>query len=194
MAFDDAMRDMVILVKQDGRRFDNIRAVVSPTRIIIDDASLPVEEGDRFHRTIPSGLTEVYLVLDRGFYAGLAGTPDHYQVSVRKETALPARQPGQVIYNIVSGPNPHLNINSVDLSASVVQVTSEKLFDELRAAVAGAIQDPARRDAILGAIGLMQQTQGKKSFAARYREFVALAADHMALVGPFIPALSQLLS
>jgi hypothetical protein len=192
MSFRESMKDRVTLVKQDGTRFENIQAAVQPNMVFIDDPKLPIEEGDRFHRALPNGLTEVYLVLDRGFYSGIGGISDHYQARVRKETSLPRRQAGPTIYNI-SGPNARVNINSVDLSANVIDLTSDALFQELRAAITNGIADAARREVVLSAVGSMEVEQGKKTFAARYREFVAVAADHMALIGPFIPALTQLL-
>lgn len=91
------MRDKVSLVKQDGAQFDNIQASVQPGKIFIDDASLPIEEGDRIKRKLPSGLTESYLVLDRGYYEGIGGIPAHYQIKVRKETAIRNEHPSATL-------------------------------------------------------------------------------------------------
>ena len=81
------MRDKVSLIKDDGSRFDNIKANVQPDKILINDVSLPIEEGDKLIRTLPNNLVERYIVLDRCYYAGIGGIPPHYQVKVRKESA-----------------------------------------------------------------------------------------------------------
>src|SRR2546429_1910544 len=124
MSFRSLMNDRVTLVKPDGRRFENVPAAVSPTKIHTDEAKLPVEEGDRFERLLPNGLVETYVVLDRGYYSGFGGIPDHYQVSVRKESEIPRSSKGPTVYNI-TGPNARVNINSTDLSANVVNVTPQ---------------------------------------------------------------------
>ena len=42
-------------------------------------------------------------------------------------------------------------------------------------------------------VDAMQSAVGTKTFAEHYKEFIAAAADHMELVAPFLPALTQLL-
>ena len=72
------MPHIVALVKQDRRRFEQIPADVQSKTIFIDDASLPIEEGDIIERQLPNGLLERYEVADRGFW------DDHYQVKVKR--------------------------------------------------------------------------------------------------------------
>jgi nucleoside phosphorylase len=73
----------VTLVKPDGSRIDGIPAVVQPKLIIIDNAAIPVEEGDVIERTLPSGVVERYTVVDPGFHDGL-GIPAHYQIRFKR--------------------------------------------------------------------------------------------------------------
>jgi hypothetical protein len=192
MPYKEMMKDKITLLKPDGRRFENITAQVDPEMIVIDDAKLPLEEGDRIHRHLPNGLTEVYMVLDRGFYSGLGPIPDHYQAKVRKETSLPTRQTMQVIYNL-TGPNARININSEDRSLNVVDITPENLFSELRKTLRDAVREDARRQEILYVVDSLEKAKGTPGFVDRYRKFIALAADHMTLLSPFIPALTQML-
>ena len=81
------MNDRVRLVKADGKEFGEVPANVQRNMIFIDDANLPIEEGDRLIRCLPNGLDECYLVLDRGLYSAVEGMQAHYQVQVRKATA-----------------------------------------------------------------------------------------------------------
>lgn len=72
------------LVKMDGRSIENIEALVEPKKIFVEDASIIIEEGDMFERKLKNGATEYYEVLDRGFYQGMHGIPDHYQVLYKR--------------------------------------------------------------------------------------------------------------
>lgn len=80
------MLDRVTLPKPDGRRFPNIRASVQADKIFIDDANLPIEEGDFSERSLPSGHVETYQVTDRGFVKGMGNYPSHYQSAISKVT------------------------------------------------------------------------------------------------------------
>lgn len=80
--------DKVTLIKEDGQKYEDIFANVQPNLIFIDDATLPIEEGDKLIRVLPNSLKEVYVVMDRGLYSGIGGIKAHYQVKVRKEKGL----------------------------------------------------------------------------------------------------------
>ena len=112
--------EKISLIKQDGQCYDNTTANVQPETIFVDNVQLQIEEGDTFERTLPNGLLERYVVLDRGYYGRMRGIPAHYQVKVRKESTLTAQQPTTTtIYNL-TGANPRVNVNSVDQSVNVV--------------------------------------------------------------------------
>jgi hypothetical protein len=40
----------------------------------------------------------------------------------------------------------------------------------------------------------LEKAKGEKSFLTHYQEFIAVAADHMTLLCPFIPALTQMIT
>jgi len=84
MSLRNMLRDRVALVKQDGRRFEDLRASVQSDMIITDDDKLPIEESDTFERMLPSGLLESYTIIDRGFMKGMGSIRSHYQSKVRK--------------------------------------------------------------------------------------------------------------
>lgn len=56
MSFQQLMRDKVTLVKQNGQRFEALRASVQIDKIFTSDPKIPIEEGDVFERTLPSGV------------------------------------------------------------------------------------------------------------------------------------------
>jgi hypothetical protein len=192
--FDIMMTDRVTLIKKDGRRFENLKASVQPKLILTNDANLPIEDGDVFERKLPSGVVESFDILDAGFFHAMAGMPAHYQSKVQKSTAKSLSMPGgsQVIYN-VTGPNARVNIQSTDSSTNVVNVESTLLFQNLRSAIQASISDSELRMMLMSQVEGMEKAAGTRTFADRYRDFIGLAADHMSVFSPFLPALTQLL-
>jgi len=193
MSFDSLMRDKVTLVKKDGKRFENIRAWVQSDKIFTNDPAIPIEDGDVFERALPNGIVERYTILDAGFMQGTGGIKSHYQSVVRKQTKIdPLAQPSQIVYNLI-GPNARVNIQSVDSSANLVEVEPTELFGRIREAIGKSVQDGEMLKKLQEKVTELEKAQGTTGFMARYQEFIALAANHMTLLAPFIPALSQML-
>ncbi|MCH5353757.1 MAG: hypothetical protein J1E06_09865, partial [Acutalibacter sp.] len=76
--------EKVSLYKRNGEIVEEIKALVGSNKFNIDDLSANIEEGDFFIRSLPNGSKEYYCVIDRGFYKGGGGIPDHYQSKVSK--------------------------------------------------------------------------------------------------------------
>jgi hypothetical protein len=122
MVFRDMMRDKVTLVKADGTvARQNIKAQVSAGEIITFDADLPLEPGDHFLRSLPSGLVEDYLVDDPNFMTGIHGIPSSFQSKVHRsrEAAAPPQQVIQRITNHFHGDNSRVTFGT-DKSINVV--------------------------------------------------------------------------
>ena len=150
-----------------------------------------------FERQQPSGIVDVFTVVDSGFQQEFHGIPSHYQSKVRKNTAASPSRPRpaagpQVVYNLI-GQNARVNIQSSDSSTNVVNVESALLFDNLREVIRTSSLDSTVVQQLLQNVGAMQSAVGTKTFGEHYKEFIAVAADHMTLVAPFLPALTQLL-
>lgn len=184
------MRDRITLIKQTGERWEGIFASVQPALIVIDDAKLPIEEGDTILRCLPNGLEEEYEIVDRGFHSGIHSIPDHYQAKVRKKTSIATASPQQIVYN-VTGPNSRINVNSRDSSVNVVNVAPDTLFEEIRSALTAA--SDAQTEALLERLAELKRTQGSGDYLGAYQRFITAAANHMTLIAPFISALAQLL-
>ncbi|MCM3257030.1 hypothetical protein M3664_04445 [Paenibacillus lautus] len=92
--------EYVTIVKLNGEKFEKIEAVVGPGEIVIEDGDLPLEEGDKILRLLPNGLTENYIVLDRGFYDEFLDIPAHYQARVRKESTIDLQKSSAMHFNI----------------------------------------------------------------------------------------------
>ena len=76
--------EKLTLHKSDGTMVADVLALVEPKQIMVDDASLRIEEGDCFERLLPSGAVEYYLVTERGFMTEFGSIPAHFQTQVRK--------------------------------------------------------------------------------------------------------------
>ena len=76
------MRDIVSVLKRDGRRFDGIKAAVQPGKIFTADANAPVEVGDIIEHLAPNGVTYRYVVDDPGYYGAVGSFSLHYQMRV----------------------------------------------------------------------------------------------------------------
>ncbi len=190
--FKAMLNDIVSLHKSDGRIFENIRANVQPKKIFVHDASIPIEEGDVILRALPNGLTERYLVIDRGFHQAFHGIEAHYQITVQKESAIKHGAPTSTVYNI-GGINSRVNINSLDNSINSISINKSEIFTEMCHVAEQSHLESAEKEKLLHCISGMSKASGSSDFPHRYKEFVATAADHLSLLTPFIPVLTQML-
>ncbi|WP_298303017.1 hypothetical protein [uncultured Erythrobacter sp.] len=150
--------------------------------------SADMEPGDELRRQLPNGKDDVYLIKDPALYrTGMV--PDHYQVKVERKGVMSANTGGH--YISVSGANSRVNINSTDNSSN--STTSNEVFTDLRVAVQAGVPDAVERDAILAAIDEAEEAKGTAGFTSAYQKLMGSAANHMTVIAPFLPALSQML-
>ena len=176
------------MTKPDGRTFEGIKATVSAKGIAITDVTLPLETGDFLSRTLPNGSVEEFAVDDPGYRSGFEEIPATFMVKYRKRGVPQSLGSSQFV---VSGPNARINIHSQDYSTNTVS-DAAKVFAELRQIVETAVAD-ADRLAIRKALGEMEAARGTPGFLNSYIQFMSVAADHLTLFAPFLPALAQLL-
>ncbi len=117
--FDESLTDTVTLIKPNGKKYEDIKASVQTKKIFINDATLPIEEGDIIERVLPNKLVENYEVVDRGYNEEWEGIPAHYQIDVRKQTNIEVNRP--TIFNNTF--NPTLNINQHQVQNMSISVT-----------------------------------------------------------------------
>ncbi|PMC36389.1 hypothetical protein CJ195_16510 [Bacillus sp. UMB0899] len=183
----------VRLLKISGKVYNDIAAVVQPNMIFVDDSSIPIEEGDHFIRETSNGLEEKYIVLDRGFFETQMGFDAHYQCKVKKEKTIELSRPHQnVIYNLY-GANSRVNNHSTDNSSNIVEMTADDLFDKLRNAIKENIENDTEKRELRTLVNDLESNQDKSSFNQIYTKFITTAANHMTIISPFLPALSQLI-
>jgi hypothetical protein len=192
--FEGMCNDVVSLKKKNGETIENIKAIVQPTKIFIDDATVPIEEGDVLSRSLPSGLSEEFIVEERGFYAARAGNDAHYQVKVRKASQMPKTkdQPQKNTY-ILHGTHARVNIHSVDSSINISKSDTQAVFSQIQQAIKTEIQDSEKQSLVLSKLDELQSSINTPSYLTKYQEFIGLVADHITVFAPFIPHLTSLL-
>jgi hypothetical protein len=188
--FEQFLTDTVTLRKADGSVHADIKASVQSRKIFIPDVSLRIEPEDRFTRTLPSGQVEEYIVEEANYSEAFHGIPAQWTVICRRGNQRP-QDTRSITYNL-SGPNSRINVQSYDHSTNIVQQDPPAVFSEMRAVLAQLVSE-VERARILERIQGLEQAHGTPGFTARYQEFIAAAANHMALFAPFLPALSSLL-
>jgi hypothetical protein len=184
--------DSIAIVKKNGQRFENINASVQKNKIFHAAAHIPVEEGDIYERKLSNGLVERYEVLDAGYYDVRGSIGPHYQSDVRKLTKL-SSSPSSNINVQVIGPNARFNYQSNDSSTNTSLTDSGGVFHDIRLALEQAISDQQESQNVQSLLDELQKAQGTSSFNSKYRQFISSVADHITIVAPFIPRLTELL-
>ena len=115
-----------------------------------------------------------------------------YKRNISKKGAIGRNLPKESIMNHtinVHGPNARVNIDSTDNSTNVVHQGVP--FSELRKAIESGVSDGVERTAIIQRLTHLEAATDHESGAKRYQTFIAAAANHMTLIGPYLPALGN---
>jgi hypothetical protein len=107
----------------------------------------------------------------------------------------PSTMRGNVTQNIhLHGHNPRINVNSTDNSVNITSVSGDQqLFTQLRE-TARSIDNESERAEILSKLDRLQEMLGSSGFLQEYQGFIATVANYMTIFGPFIPALTRMIS
>ena len=101
--------------------------------------------------------------------------------------------PQQVtIYNL-QGAQARVNIQSNDHSTNVSSVTEEQLFDGMRKAFNQGVSDESQLKELSAKLDELEAAKHTGTFLSKYQSFMNLAAAHVNLIAPFLPALAQLI-
>jgi hypothetical protein len=93
----------------------------------------------------------------------------------------------------VQGENARVNVNTTDNSVNVVMESREEFFGTLQQRIESGVPERGERRKILDALTVLRESHGKPSFAQSYTDFMAAAANHITVIVPFIPALTEML-
>jgi hypothetical protein len=185
----DQLKSDLKIVSPDGTIRSVERGLVDSKQIIIENTKALILVGDEIRRTLPNGMEEAFEVLDPVCFPG--PMLPHYEVKFKRKGTFQSGTGGN--YKIhVRGPNARVNVHSHDHSHNVV--IAENVFVELRNRIKSDVLNAEDRDRLLTAIEDMQKHRNDRaSFATAYQKFIASAANHMTLIAPFLPAITQFL-
>lgn len=116
------------------------------------------------------------------------------KTEIDRRRLLAKRNSSQTTNYYVRGENARVNVNSTDQSFNVVVKSTEEFFAAMRQRIESEVSDGEEKHKILDALTTLQESRGKASFAQRYTEFISTAADHVTLLAPFIPQLTEMLA
>lgn len=189
--FSDFPHSKFEVVASDGSVRATGDGIFTGKQVVVFDPTLQVLVGDEIRRGLPSGIEEAFEVRDPKYQDAFHGIPAHFQIDVRRKGTFEAGKGGN--YSIhVSGPNARVNLHSTDNSMNVS--VGGDVFGDLATAIHKGVDDEDSRLAIIQAIAAMKAEQGKPSFKDAYRNFMGLAADHLGVILPLLPALAGMLA
>jgi hypothetical protein len=126
---------------------------------------------------------------------GVSRASVRVQIERRRLMREKKEQPSSSVTNVyhVHGNNPRWNVNSADHSVNVMTTSHEQIFSDLRTQITSGLPAGDEQKDILEKLSALEQEKEARPFAQRYSEFISVAANHMALIAPFIPALTEML-
>lgn len=178
----------VRIVAADGTERCTIQAYFSGSIFVVEDMNADMQPGDELRRRLPNGKDDVYKIDDPALF-NTGRMPAHYQVKVSRKGTFDHNAGGHMIS--VTGPNSRVNLHSTDNSTNISY--SGDVFGEMRTAIQTGVSDPTRRADIISAINEAEEAKGGSGFLSAYQKVVGVAADHIGLLGPFLPALSGMI-
>lgn len=182
--------DQVDIVSPEGEVRSRVLAYYDGSGFVIDVMSVDVRPGDEIRRTLPNGQEEAFVVNDPRYFGSGPFGP-HYQIKVSRRGQFDRHAGGNYSLS-VSGPNARVNIHSTDHSTNTV--TSSNVFSDVRSALRAAGLPPEKLIEVDTRLAEMSAAKDKGTFAKAYQSFVGTVADHITVVAPFLPAITEALS
>jgi len=149
--------------------------------------------GDVLKRDLPHGKTENWRIDGVEFKSPFHAIPAHYVLTVSNAANPKAVPAPRSVTNNLYGANSRVNNHSIDRSHNTVQIDSADLLTKVEAALAQAVTSQQELQDLQHQLAQMRATRGQPGFVQRYVDFISMAADHLTVLTPFLPALAQLL-
>ncbi len=177
------------LIKKDGQKTYDFIGLVSADSIRTEDTTLPIEVGDVIERPLPDGNTDKHIVTKRLYIKGNdAYISDTFKILFGDQASSNVQSNSPYI-NITSEGN-RVYIDSTDNSINIEVSETDELFNQLRE----VIKQLENSDELIKVVTELQNSLGKESSYKNYANFIQVASNHMALIAPFLPAITTLLT
>jgi hypothetical protein len=184
--------DVISLIKNDGTRYEDLKANFLPegVRIPIRNLDVPLEVGDFIERRSAFDKIERYEVLEPGYQPGTFVEPS-YLAKVRSEAQADREKRSAVQHIQQFGANSRVNIDSRDYSVNVAHGNTGSVFCELRDALRANVEDISVRNELESRIEELEQCNTKPAFLEKLAAFTKATQDATAVIQPFLPALIE---
>lgn len=191
--FENFPQSELTIVSPEGTIRSVEKGIVDSKLATIPNKNAVIHVGDEIRRKLPNGIEETFEVIDPVYYEGMHGAiPAHFQVKIRRKGSFPAGTGGYLTFN-VSGPNARVNFGSQDYSQNIV--ADKSVFGKLKNALQDELPDSEERSRLLQLVVSMEsKTNDRSAFTSAYQSFIAAAANHMTLIAPFLPAITNFLN
>ena len=137
------------------------------------------------------GLDIIKLDLANGGHRLVGGPPATRKLAMQWARMKDEARESERMNVHVSGPNSRVNVHSTDQSINIA--LAGDLFTSIRQALTKNIPDVSERSRLGELLGQVEAAKDETSFVSAYQKLIAAAANHMAILAPFLPALTQLL-
>ena len=191
MSFDDLPKQRFILVCGSSRH--EFKGIMSKGKITTFETSLKYEHGATIEHPIPAGGSATFTLSEISHQPQFGSIPEHMRLEVRPKSEVPPTSPVTNIYNL-QGQFTGVNVGSHDASISISNVIPTEMFDKLQAALDDSVSDPAVKHALVECLSMMRSANSREQYVSAFQKFMTASATVMTIVGPFLPALSQLIS
>lgn len=127
-------------------------------------------------------------------------TKHHNEIDLWVRNALAKQRREQrmatnITYYNLNGPNARVLHNSTDLSINIDN--SHPIFEGIKSTIQEGVEDERLRTELIAKTAELEaavKAREKPRFIKVYGEWVALAANHMKLLGPWMPAITEYLT
>jgi len=158
--------------------------IIQGTNNLIYSAKKPNVPG------LPAGSEQLYQQMIQKY---LAVSANLVKTKIDRRRLMARKNDSPTTNYYVQGENARVNINSTDHSVNIVMKSTEEFFGAIRQQIESGVSDGEQKRKIVEALAALQESHDKPSFAQRYTDFIAIAADYVTLLTPFIPQLTQML-
>ncbi|VXB37725.1 conserved hypothetical protein [Exiguobacterium sp. 8H] len=194
-------------MRQHGEWFDVIRnseVVAQIQGLPNNDKSGPyigfyegsdVHQGDWIKGTKSNNLLYIDDLLSESAYGKVFQVKGYY-LTERQYKKLEEEKEASIKPNVnyyLHGDNSRVNNHSKDYSVNVINASTNEVINEILKVLKESIDDKNEIDRLEKILKDMQNTQNTSLFVDHYKNFVSSAANHMTVLAPFIPALSQMI-
>ena len=194
--FKDFLVDTIRVVKKDGTRSEEMKALLTEEALHSFRTDVVVEVGDIVERYLSNGTVEKYEVISPGFHEKFHSIDAHYQMKVRNLAISKGKKsPNSVTYNI-RGDNNRIVSDSTDNSTNLSIKNSKMLqsVEELKKLLTSSdLSDTERSDASELIGELEHQAQSESS----NKVVMSALLEKLGKIAPFaslVTSITKLLS